>query len=127
ARDGARASRVTSDSIAARCILRSPGARPLEYRRTSGQPSTQPRRTCTDYNPVRMRVFLTGATGYVGAAVAAALHDRGHEITALVRPESDAKELRERGAAIVAGDLATLPSLTATFAGHDSFVHTAFS
>ena len=61
-----------------------------------------------------MRVFITGATGYIGSAVAAALRDRGHEITALVRAESDTKKLREHGAAIVAGDLATLPSLGET-------------
>lgn len=74
-----------------------------------------------------MRIFITGATGYVGGAVAAALHDRGHEVTALVRPESEAKELRERGVVMVVGDLSTLPSLTGTLAGHDAFVHTAFS
>ncbi|MDQ6801483.1 MAG: NAD(P)H-binding protein, partial [Acidobacteriota bacterium] len=72
-----------------------------------------------------MRVFLTGATGYVGAAVAAALHDRGHEITALVRPESEARDLRERGAVIVAGDLRTLPDLSDALKGHDAYVHTA--
>jgi nucleoside-diphosphate-sugar epimerase len=72
-----------------------------------------------------MRVFLTGATGYIGAAVAAALHDRGHEITALVRPESEARDLRERGAVIVAGDLRSLPTLSDALKGHDVFVHTA--
>jgi nucleoside-diphosphate-sugar epimerase len=72
-----------------------------------------------------MRVFLTGATGYVGGAVAAALHDRGHEITALVRPESDARDLRERGAVIVAGDLRSLPDLSDTLKGQDAYVHTA--
>jgi len=73
-----------------------------------------------------MRIFLTGATGYIGAAVAAALHDRGHEITALVRPESEARDLRERGAVIVAGDLRSLPDLSDTLKGHDAFVHAAF-
>src|SRR6266536_4007123 len=72
-----------------------------------------------------MRVFLTGATGYVGSAVAAALHDRGHEITALVRPESEARDLRERGTVIVAGDLHTLPDLAEALKGHDAYVHTA--
>ena len=73
-----------------------------------------------------MRVFLTGATGYIGSAVAAAFHDRGHEITALVRPESEARDLRERGAVIVAGDLRTLPDLAEALKGHDAYVHTAF-
>ncbi|HYS55480.1 MAG TPA: NAD-dependent epimerase/dehydratase family protein [Thermoanaerobaculia bacterium] len=73
-----------------------------------------------------MRVFLTGATGYVGSAVAAVLRDRGHEITALVRPESEARNLREAGAVIVAGDLRSLPDLADTLKGHDAFIHAAF-
>ncbi len=71
-------------------------------------------------------MFLTGATGYVGGAVATALRDRGHEITALVRPESEARNLRERGVVIVAGDLGSLPELTEALKSHDAFVHTAF-
>ncbi len=74
-----------------------------------------------------MRVFLTGATGYVGGAVALALSERGHEVTALVRPESDAKQLRERGVFIVAGDLRTLPELSETIAAHDVLIHAAFA
>ncbi len=74
-----------------------------------------------------MRIFLTGATGYIGGALAAALREAGHDVTALVRPESDSKALRHRGVAIVAGDLASLPTLTEPLAGHDVFVHTAFA
>jgi len=74
-----------------------------------------------------MRVFLTGATGYIGGAVASALLERGHEIVALVRPESDSTQLRERGAAIVAGDLDALPQLASTLAACDALVHAAFS
>lgn len=74
-----------------------------------------------------MRIFLTGATGYIGSALAAALRDAGHEVTALVRAESDSKALRDRGVAVVAGDLGSLPQLTETLAGHDAFVHTAFA
>lgn len=74
-----------------------------------------------------MRIFLTGATGYIGGALAAALRDHGHDVTALVRAESDSKALRERGVAIVAGTLGSLPQLAETLAGHDAFVHTAFA
>ena len=74
-----------------------------------------------------MRVFLTGATGYVGGAVAMGLRGRGHEVAALVRPESDAKLLRERGVFIIAGDLSSLPNLSSTLAEYDAVVHTAFS
>ncbi len=72
-----------------------------------------------------MRVFLTGGTGTIGGAVAAALRERKHEVAALVRLESEAKRLRDIGAVIVAGDLGSLPSLQQTLSGYDAFVHTA--
>ena len=72
-----------------------------------------------------MRIFITGATGYIGGAVAPALLDRGHELTALVRPETDSKKLRDRGVAIVAGDLSSLPSLADSLAGYDAYLHLA--
>ena len=72
-----------------------------------------------------MRVFITGATGYVGGAVVRALRERGHEVAGLVRPESDARQLRERGVFIIAGDLASLPELSDTLAAYDALVHTA--
>ena len=72
-----------------------------------------------------MRIFITGATGYIGGAVAPALLDRGRELTALVRPETDSKKLRDRGVAIVAGDLSSLPSLADSLAGYDAYLHLA--
>jgi nucleoside-diphosphate-sugar epimerase len=74
-----------------------------------------------------LRVFLTGATGYVGSAVAEALRERGHDVAALVRPESDGGPLREIGAVVIAGDLDSLPSLGETLAQYDTIVHTAQS
>jgi len=53
------------------------------------------------------------------------LRERGHEVTALVRAESDAKNLRDRGVTIVAGDLASLPSLSDTLGSFDAFLHIA--
>jgi nucleoside-diphosphate-sugar epimerase len=72
-----------------------------------------------------MNVFLTGGTGYIGSALAKALRARGHEITALVRPESDSKDLRDLGATIVAGDLSALPRLTDVLAEHTTYIHAA--
>src|ERR1700686_5797422 len=74
-----------------------------------------------------MRIFMTGATGYVGGAVAAHLLEGGHEVFALVRPQSNSKTLRDRGATIVAGDVGNLPDLAQTFSTYDVLVHTAFS
>ena len=74
-----------------------------------------------------MRVFLTGATGYIGTALAAALRQRGHDVGALVRPESDSHRLRDAGVVVVAGDMASLPSLSDTLGGYEVFVHAAQS
>src|SRR5216683_2860364 len=76
-----------------------------------------------------MRVFLTGATGYVGGAVAVALRNGGHEVGALVRPDADTSALRDLGVTLIAGDLAALPHLAGDGAldGFDAFVHSAQS
>ncbi|HYC91693.1 MAG TPA: NAD-dependent epimerase/dehydratase family protein [Thermoanaerobaculia bacterium] len=74
-----------------------------------------------------MRVFLTGATGYIGSAVAAALRHAGHEVGALVRADADTKHLRDLGAFLITGDLDTLPSLRDQLESYDAFVHTAQS
>lgn len=73
-----------------------------------------------------MRVFLTGATGYIGSAVARALSAR-HEVGALVRPDAETRQLRDLGIFIVAGDLQSLPSLREQLESYDAFVHAAFS
>jgi nucleoside-diphosphate-sugar epimerase len=72
-----------------------------------------------------MRIFMTGATGYIGSAVAAELRQRGHEVGALVRPDSDSGTLRDQGVVIVAGELADLPSLADSLNGYDAFIHMA--
>jgi len=74
-----------------------------------------------------MRIFITGATGYIGSAVAAALRGAGHEVGALVRPDADSHQLRELGALLIAGDLESLPSLHDQLESYDAFVHTAQS
>ncbi|HEV2721054.1 MAG TPA: NAD-dependent epimerase/dehydratase family protein [Thermoanaerobaculia bacterium] len=74
-----------------------------------------------------MRIFLTGATGYIGSALAPALRGRGHDVGALVRPESDSHQLRDAGVVIVAGDMASLLTLGDTLAGYEVFIHAAQS
>src|ERR1043166_3485351 len=74
-----------------------------------------------------MRVFLTGATGYIGRALATSLRERGHDVGALVRPESDSHRLRDAGVVILAGDMASLPTLSDALSGYDVFVHAAQS
>src|SRR3990170_2934890 len=72
-----------------------------------------------------MRIFLTGATGYIGSAVIEAALRANHHITALVRTPQAADALASRGVTPVLGDLRTLKSYRAAAEGHDSYVHTA--
>jgi len=73
-----------------------------------------------------MRVFLTGATGYVGSAVLEAFVKAGHQVTALVRHAGKSVDLLSRhGVETVVGDL-TNPASFASAAGTcDTLVHTA--
>ena len=73
-----------------------------------------------------MRVFLTGATGYIGSAVADALLRAGHELTVLVRHARSAPALAARDVTAVTGDLGDPESYAARAAGFDAYVHTAF-
>jgi nucleoside-diphosphate-sugar epimerase len=74
-----------------------------------------------------MRVFITGGTGYIGGAVAASLSRAGHEVTALVRTDSETRALRDLGVVLLAGDLESLPSLEDQLGNYDTFVHAAVS
>ena len=58
-----------------------------------------------------MRVFLTGATGFIGSAIVANLLDDGHEVLGLVRSETSADALRQAGCDVLRGDLRDLESL----------------
>jgi len=73
-----------------------------------------------------MRIFLTGATGYIGAAVLDALLRGGHDVTALVRDNQKAKRVAGRGARPVVGNLGEPESYGAAAEAQDGYVHTAF-
>src|SRR5437868_2582187 len=73
-----------------------------------------------------MRIFLTGATGYIGAAVLDALVRAGHDVTALVRNKDKAKGVAKRGGHPVIGDLADPESFRTAADAQDGYVHTAF-
>jgi nucleoside-diphosphate-sugar epimerase len=72
-----------------------------------------------------MRIFLTGATGYVGSAVVEALLRAHHQVTALVRTPDAADALASRGVTPILGDLETLKSHRSATEGFDAYIHTA--
>jgi nucleoside-diphosphate-sugar epimerase len=73
-----------------------------------------------------MRVFLTGATGYIGSAVCDALVRARHHVAALVRPSPRARALQRRGVEVLTGDLSDIAANRDALGGFDAFVHTAF-
>ena len=70
-----------------------------------------------------MRIFLTGATGFIGTRVAQRLRDRGDEVCALVRTPSKAASLREAGCRIVEGDLSNTAAIERGVGGVDAVIH----
>ena len=73
-----------------------------------------------------MQVFLTGGTGYIGAAVLDALIKSGHHVTALVRDPEKAARLEARGATPVMGELAGPARYLKQATAAEAVVHTAF-
>jgi nucleoside-diphosphate-sugar epimerase len=72
-----------------------------------------------------MRVFVTGATGFIGGHVARRLAQKGHEVTALARSPERTGGLRDAGIAIVKGDVTEPQSLLGPIRRADAVFHLA--
>ncbi len=72
-----------------------------------------------------MRIFLTGATGYIGSAVLDALLRANQQVTALVRTPAAADALASRGVTPVLGDLRTVKSYRPAADAHEAYIHAA--
>lgn len=72
-----------------------------------------------------MRIFLTGATGYLGSAVLEACIRHGHQVTAFVRRREQAAALAARGVEAVVGTLGNPSTYRKAAVGFDAYVHAA--
>jgi nucleoside-diphosphate-sugar epimerase len=72
-----------------------------------------------------MKVVLTGATGFIGSHVLADLYKHGHEVTALVRDDTQADTVAARGATPVVVDLYDRPAVARLLGNADGAIHTA--
>src|SRR5690242_6312536 len=73
-----------------------------------------------------MKVFVTGASGFIGSATVCELIAAGHQVVGLARSDKSAASVASMGAEVLRGDLVALDSLQRGAEASDGVIHTAF-
>jgi nucleoside-diphosphate-sugar epimerase len=73
-----------------------------------------------------MRIFITGASGWIGSAVVPELIDAGHQVLGLARSDASARVVTHMGAEVLRGDLNDTDVLRAGAVASDGVIHLAF-
>jgi nucleoside-diphosphate-sugar epimerase len=73
-----------------------------------------------------MKIFITGATGFVGSSITKELVGNGHEVLGLARSDESAEKLRRMGATAIRGSLETLDALQGGAERADAIIHAGF-